>query len=213
VLVAIREYLHSGAPVADRMAAVVAVCERSVPHPDWAALRELPYYRLAPLRAWLRRLFVEEPPAVPLAGLWFGLYNPRRGRATTADLRLGGSTRFTDDGKLEWACELEYRPQVSARSAMLRSIYAIPNGSEAGQLGNAAEWSLCLAYSAFAVQRLLSEVEPGLILRGSESVGVAVGFDSGDFLLVGRLTSQGFASLPSRSSAESGAAPDTGGIG
>ena len=44
---------------------------------------------------------------------------------------------------------------------------------------------------AFAVQRLLSEIEPAVILRGSDSVGVAVGFDSGDFLLVGRLRSEG----------------------
>ena len=208
VFAAIQEYLHSGAPVADRMAAVIAVCERSVPHPDWTTLRELPYNRLAPLYEWLDTLFEYETPDVPLAGLWFGLYNPRRGGETTADLRLGGSTRFTDDGELKWAHGLEYRPPTSAHSAILRSIYSTAYGREAGRLGNAAEWSLCLAYSAFAVQQLLSDNDPELILRGSNSVGVAVGFDSGDFLLAGRLTSQGFAPLASRKSAEPGAAAD-----
>jgi hypothetical protein len=86
VFAAIREHLHSSAPVAGRMAAVIAVCERSVPHPDWAGLRKLPYNRLAPMRTWLRRPFEEveeELPAVPLAGLWLGLHNPRRGGKTT----------------------------------------------------------------------------------------------------------------------------------
>ena len=125
VFAAIEEHLHSGAQVADRMAAVIAVCERSVPHPDWAALRELPYNELGPLYEWLDFVFEDWPPVV-LAGLWFGLYNPRRGGETTADLRLGGSTRFTDDGKLSWASGLEYRPPTSAHSAILQSIYWKP---------------------------------------------------------------------------------------
>lgn len=211
VFAAIESHLHASAPVADRMAAVIAVCERSVPHPDWAALRDLPYNRLAPMYEWVAALFEDEPPDVPLAGLWFGLYNPRRGGEATADLRLGGSTRFTADGGLGWAGGLEYRPPTSAHSAILRSIYSTAYGPEAGPLGNAAEWSLCLAYSAFAVQEVLSVgLDPELILRGSESVGVGVGFDGGDFLLVGRLTSQGFAPLASRKSAEPGAAADGG---
>jgi hypothetical protein len=211
VFAAIRENLHSGAEVADRMAAVIAVCERSVPHPDWAALRELPYNELGPLYEWLDFVFEDWPPVV-LAGLWFGLYNPRRGGETTADLRLGGSTRFTDDGGLEWAHELEYRPPTSAHSAILRSIYSIAYGRESGRLGNAAEWSLCLAYGAFAVQVVLSSMDPLYVLGDSDSVGVAVGFDSGDFLLVGRLSSQGFGPLASRKSAEPGATADGGGV-
>jgi len=175
----------------------------------------LPYDDLGPLCDWLDFLFEDFPPVVPLAGLWFGLYNPRRSGETTADLRLGGSTRFSDDGKLSWASGLEYRPPTSAHSAILQSIYSIAYGRESGQLGNAAEWSLCLAYGAFAVQVLFSnmgpeDMDPELILRGSDSVGVAVGFDSGDFLLVGRLTSQGFAPLASRKSAEPGATADGG---
>jgi hypothetical protein len=190
------------------MAAVITICERSLPHPDWAPLRELPYNRMAPLRNWICGTFQEEPPAVPLAGLWFGLFNPIRGGKATADIRLGGSTRFTDDGELEWAYGLGYRPPTSARSAILRSIYSIAYSDQPKRLGNAAEWSLCLAYSVFAVQRLISEIEPALILKDSDSVGVAVGFDSGDFLLVGRLLPNGWVPIGSHPDTKPNTTPD-----
>jgi hypothetical protein len=193
VFAAIREHLHSRSSLAEKMAAVIAVCERSVPHPDWATLAELPYDRLAPMRNWLRRSFKQHPPNVRLAGLWFGLFNPRRDGATTADLRFGGSTRFTADGGLAWASGLEYRPPTAtARSTILESIYRIAYADKPGRLGNPAEWSLALAYAAFAVSQLLGESEPSLILRDADSMGVAVGFDSGDFLLVGRLLPGGW---------------------
>ena len=172
VFAVIQEHLHSPSPVAERMAAVISICERSVPHPDWATLRKLPYNRLAPMRAWLRRPFEEEPPPMPLAGLWLGLHNPRRSGETTADIRLGGSTRFTDDGELEWAFGLEYRPKAaSACISILRSINSVAYVEGIGRQGNNAEWSLCLAYAAFAAQRLFSEIEPSVVLRGSDSVG------------------------------------------
>jgi HEAT repeat protein len=55
-------------------------------------------------------------------------------------------------------------------------------------LGNEAEYPLVLGYSAFAVRELLGQVEPPLLLGRAESLGVAVGFDSGDFVLLGELT-------------------------
>jgi len=48
-----------------------------------------------------------------------------------------------------------------------------------------------LGYGAFAVRALLAAIEPSLILGESESLGIAVGFDSGDSILIGELTEQG----------------------
>jgi HEAT repeat protein len=48
-----------------------------------------------------------------------------------------------------------------------------------------------LRYSAFAVRELLGQVEPPLLLGRGESLGVAVGFGSGDFVLLGELTNDG----------------------
>ena len=49
----------------------------------------------------------------------------------------------------------------------------------------------CLGYGAFAVRELLTSVDPALFLGGADSLGVAVGFDSGDFVLLGELTADG----------------------
>jgi hypothetical protein len=62
-------------------------------------------------------------------------------------------------------------------------------------LGNAAEYPLVLGYGAFAVRELLAQVEPSLLLGRTDSVGVAVGFDSGDFVLLGRIVPDGLAPL------------------
>ena len=142
------------------------------------------------------------PPRRPLSGLWFGLYNPILSGETVADLYVAGSERFYpvvgDNG---WAVGPEWWPEGRyARSPVLADVYrvAYPSsaaaGSESGDqrwLQNDAEYPLCLGYAAFAAQALLGQIEPATILRASRSLGVAVGFDSGDFILIGQLTAEG----------------------
>jgi hypothetical protein len=88
---------------------------------------------------------------------------------------------------------------------VLAGIYRIAyrqNASVAEQeicLGNDAEYPLCLGYAAFAVRELLLSVEPSLMLGKSNSVGIAVGFDSGDFILLGELTKNGLIPLDPKS--------------
>jgi hypothetical protein len=186
------------------MAEVASVCEEGLPHPDWAALRGLPYDDLTAMREWLRRAFEHDSPPGDIAGLWFGLFHPATGPdgGASTDIRVGGSRRFSEAG-LDWAERLEYRPTLAwACSGILDRIHCIAYGGnrlyggEPGKLRNAAVWSLCLAYGAFATQRLLGEVGLALALRAGHPVGAAVGFDSGDYVLLGRVTSEGWS--PSR---------------
>jgi hypothetical protein len=58
-------------------------------------------------------------------------------------------------------------------------------------LANDAEYPLCLAYGGLAIRDLLRSVEPSVFLGKSPSLGVAVGFDSGDFVLLGKLSKTG----------------------
>ena len=60
-----------------------------------------------------------------------------------------------------------------------------------GCLGNDAEYPLVLGYGGFAVRELIGQIEPSLLLGKSDSLGVAVGLDSGDFVLLGELTKSG----------------------
>lgn len=198
--------------VAESMSRLIDECEAACPHPDWSRLRALPYADLDPLVAWLERPWREEPPERPLRGLWFGLFNPSYNGQPVADIYVSGSERFDTANNL-WAADAEWWPAARyARSAVMADIYRIakrPGSSGAeweSSLGNDAEYPLCLGYGVFAVRELLGRVGPSLILGESPSVGVGVGFDSGDWIRLGQFGPSGF---PRH--AEPGAAPDTAG--
>jgi hypothetical protein len=191
-------------PVANSMAALIDQCETARPHPDWAKLRALPYADLSPLIEWIQEPFREEPPAVPLKGLWFGLFNPcPDGRTPVAEIYVCGSHRFDPDPyDNSWVVGPDWWPDSRyASSAVLADLYQIAyrQGVRVAEqkrcLGNDAEYRLCLGYGAFAVLQLLEQIEPSLVLGRSYSLGVAVGFDSGDFVLVGRLVRDGLAPI------------------
>ncbi len=202
----IRDELARRCPVADAMIGLIDRCEAAHPHPDWARLGALPYANLRPLVEWIERPFHEEPPAQPLRGLWFGLFNPCNDGEPLADIYVCGSERFdSNPGSNAWAVHPFWWPGSRyAGSVVLADIYRIAYRD--GGLGNYAEYPLCLGYGAFAVRELLTLVEPALILGESDSLGIAVGFDSGDFVLLGELSKSGLA-LPPGALSSSGSSP------
>lgn len=187
-------------PVAEAMASLIDRCEAEHPHPDWTILRALPYSDLSSLVEWVQLPFRNEPPAAPLKGLWFGLFNPcPDGKTPVADVYVCGSERFEPDpNDISWAERPEWWPEGRyAKSTVLADIYRIAyrQGGEFGEqesaLGNYAEYPLCLGYGAFAIREVLGEVEPDLLLTCSASLGVALGFDGGDFVMLGQLVRDG----------------------
>jgi hypothetical protein len=137
--------------------------------------------------------------------LWFGLFNPcPDGRTPVADVYVCGSERFEPDPNDNgWAVGPDWWPDARyADSAVLADIYRIAYRQDSrvaerkSALKNDAEYPLCLGYGAFAVRAVLEQVDSSLILGESSSIGVAVGFDSGDFVLLGSLTEQGLLPLP-----------------
>ncbi|MHB1557244.1 MAG: hypothetical protein ACYC61_07175 [Isosphaeraceae bacterium] len=200
----ILDELASERPIGESMARLIDRCEGARPHPDWVGLRALRYDDLEPLVQWVQRPFRDEPPVRPLRGLWFGLFNPcYGGRNPAANLYVCGSERFSvDPDDKDWVVGPEWWPEDRyARSAVLADLYRIAyrqgasRDERTGCLGNDAEYPLCLGYGALAVRELLGAVEPSLLLGRADEVGVAVGFDSGDFVLLGRLVRDGLAPL------------------
>ncbi len=188
--------------VAASMSRLIDRCEAARPHADWAKLRSLPYGDLARLESWIARVFRNNPPSRPLRGLWFGLFNPIRRNETLADLHVVGSEKFIAHDIYAWSVDAKWIPRWRyARSSVLAEIYRIaypPDDSEgdcAASLSNDAEYTLCLGYSAFAVREVLRRADRALILGPSSSLGIAVGFDAGDFILLGRLTKAGLGKL------------------
>lgn len=179
----------------ESMDRIIAKCAKGHPHDDWEKLAALPYDDLDDLREWAEKPFREEPPKNKLAGLWFGLFNPVYSGKPVADIYVCGSTRFdVSPGDNSWAVGPDWWPESRyAHSAVLAKLYKIAYRKDG--LANDAEYPLCLAYGGLAVRDLLRDADPSVFLGRSPSLGIAVGFDSGDFVLVGKLTKAGLVGL------------------
>jgi hypothetical protein len=194
-------------PVAESMTSLIDQCESIRPHPDWAKLRALPYSDFAHLLRWIKKPFRQEPPKKPLKGLWFGLFNPcPNGRTPVADIYVCGSERFHPDPEdNNWAVGPDWWPNARyANSTVLADIYRIAYRQDSrgrkqdNCLGIDADYPLVLGYGAFAIRELLERVDPLLLLGRAKSLGVAVGFDSGDFVLLGKITKGGLKRINSK---------------
>jgi len=178
--------LRAHRPIEVSMHAVIDRCTAARPHRDWAVLRDLEYGDVRGLVHWLAMPFQTEPHPRPLKALWFGLFNPILDGEESADMYVCGSERFTPDpASNSWSVAPDWLPRSRcAESHILRNIYRIAYSRNG--LQNDAEYPLVLGYAVFAVRNLLATADAPLILGSSPSLGVAVGFDSGDFILLGR---------------------------
>ena len=175
----------------ESMDRIIAKCAKGHPHEDWEKIAALPYENLDDLREWIEKPFREESSKKKLAGLWFGLFNPVSSGKPVADIYVCGSTRFDPNpNDNSWAVGPDWWPESrDAHSSVLAKLYKIAYVKDG--LANDAEYPLSLAYGGLAVRELLRSAEPSLFLGKSPSLGVAVGFDDGDFVLVGKLSKTG----------------------
>jgi hypothetical protein len=186
----IERELAADGRISDSMSRLVTACREERPHPDWDDLEGLAYDDVFPMVEWLTRVFREEPSSAALSGLWFGLFNPWVEGRVSGDIGVCGSTRFDRDSGNEWAVGAEWAPHGGdAQSTVLDAICATAHRD--GGLGNEAEWPLTLGYGALVVRSVLESVTPTLILGPSERLGIAVGFNSGDHLLLGEFSEAG----------------------
>jgi hypothetical protein len=181
------------------MRRLIAAHAREYPDGDWRPFNDIPYDReVSSLqRDWLPCIFDQDPPAtVPIAGLWFGLFNPVRDKngqsEEVTDMYVAGALTFDLDAESLWAFRPAYFPEGRyAHSEVLADIHRASYGSPEG-LGVTAEQYLCLGYISFALKFLLADVDLSHVVRSHDSVGVAVGWDSGDPMYVGFVTQDGF---------------------
>ena len=163
------------------MDAVIDLGNRLTDVVGWDAYRDIPYERELGCRS---DFFVEvverEPPAKPLTGFGVEIAYPSRGGDTTADLLLMGGSAYQPNDET-WLDVQEYTPREhAADSEVLAAIYRLAYAP--GGLGNAADYTLCLAWSAYfaraCARRFLNHV-------GRDFIGVRVGFGGGDWIDLG----------------------------
>jgi hypothetical protein len=192
VFARIESLVHEHRTVGAKMNEVIDACEAAFPNRGWRDLRELPYdSEVAHLRSWIPDVLRNEPPPFAIRGVWFGVGNYVYDGRETADVHVIGSAAYdASDNDQSWAVYAEYRPERrEAGSEILDSIYNIAYRVHP-KLENNAEWPLCLAYPSFALAEVLRSETPALF-SGDAEIGVVVGFDEGDSITIGRLTSRG----------------------
>jgi hypothetical protein len=153
-------------------------CETKWPHDVWRTMRGLEVQRDADsLRSQIEQILSVEPPSRAIKAFWFGLFNPILPNGVgSCGIYISGSVTFDpEDETGDWACQTNDsylpRPNKYLDSTVLHEIYALIQLTGASPDG---EYVLCLGYAALA----LKEITRDWVLP------VAVGFDSGDFILL-----------------------------
>lgn len=181
----------STSTMGDGVRSVIETCARLRPHRDWSRFTALPIDSPKATIDWLTRVLKSEPMPAATRGLWFGLYNPVRDGAPVADMHVAGATDFDDSGETnDWAGEAAWDPALDANSDVLAEIYRIAYGVNG--LQNDAEYPVCLAYAGLAVREALKDRSVLSLIPDTGPIGVAVGFDGGDWINLGHVTRQGW---------------------
>lgn len=187
--------LASECGVSAGMASLLDLCAERVPDEVWSAVGEINFETdAANLQRWLERVLALEPPPDRIEAFWFGLFDAEieDGRETCA-LYLSGAARFDSGGdSADWACQTpdSYLPEERyADSAVLDLIHRAVHGTEEAGF---AQWALCLGYACQAVQRMCHVINPGLLVGRRASRSVAVGWDDGDWIVLGAVDRGGW---------------------
>jgi hypothetical protein len=170
-------------------------CAARFSHPVRQMLRTLDVETdTAMLRQWLAQLLQREPVPVQIKGLYFGLaeYADDDRDATGCRLHLVGSANFDpQDEECQWALQPTYMPDADvADSEVLTAIYRDVQaaGPDVVSLG---EYVLGFGYASLVVRTVCHELRVS-VLGEAAWRGVAVGFDCGDAIVLGRIESTGW---------------------
>ena len=180
----IQEVVRNETPVSRGMQDLIRWCSARRPHRDWERLGRIRWEEdVQRLARWLESVLRDEPPAPTITGLWFGIFNPVVEDSASADLYVAGNPYSGDP---DWAVAPAWEAPA-ARSAALAEIYKVAwDGDEA--LGNDAEYPLALGYAALAVRTLAATLNRTILLGSTQGRTFEVGFDSGDAMVVAKLT-------------------------
>lgn len=183
----VEDVAQSDRDVNEGMGDLIAYCQKRWPSNVWATLRGFDYDRdVSNLSRWLRGLLTAEPPSSEVQAFWYGLFNPVLANGQVrCGLYLYGSTEYEKDSA-DWACLTEetYAPKGRyANSLILHQLYQAVAETEVASVG---EYMLCLGYAALAVKAIHYRACKDVLLTEQALLPVAVGFDSGDYIVLPR---------------------------
>ena len=106
---------------------------------------------------------------------------------------LAGSKTFdATDETFDWACGPDYFPNGRyAQSQVLGEICRKVDKAK-GAVSEYGEYVLCLGFGGLIIKTLADRIGPEKWLGNSKERAVAIGFDSGDGILLGSITKTGW---------------------
>lgn len=181
------QIVKSATTLRSGMTQLLDYCAANSPAPVWSSIPRLNFERdSAQLLRWLENVLSTEPPSEEINAFWFGLFNPiLDNNEASCGLYVSGSTQFDpEDETGDWAVVSDdsYLPEGRyAASSVLQRIHRLVTEDDDGQIG---EYVLCLGYASLAVREICRSLNPKLLLGQRQSRAIAVGFDSGDFIIL-----------------------------
>ena len=186
--------LASDASVSDGMSQLIDFCADQESWLGWSALRTLDFTADAKrLKRWLTGVLTKEPPQENIKAFWFGLFNPIVDDKATCGMYMAGSKIFdAADETFDWACDPDYLPNGRyAKSQVLDEIYRKVDRPK-GSVSEYGEYVLCLGFVGLIIRTLADTIDAETWLGNSKARAVAIGFDSGDGILLGSITKTGW---------------------
>lgn len=187
--------VDDGCPVEVGLKRLIRQASKAFPSAQWSSIKLESYgHPDSGLSKWLSEVLRKEPPSSRINAFWFGLYHPT---SRGSDVYVAGSDQFDpSDTTADWASAPAWWP--GGRYANSRGLFQLFKSlrrfpSEARQF---AEWLLLLGYAALSVARLCRVLDADLLLGRRRERAIAVGFDDGDFLVLGSLTRSGLKPIP-----------------
>ena len=175
------------------LASVVDYCARVHKSPDWKKLAALDIDSdIGRLTVQVAKELEAKPIPAALDGLYFGLFNPVIETDDSEELVTAGihiaANPYDDDP--DWACAARWRLDAPLDSHGLHAMYQIAYTGGKRQLENRAEYPVALTYGALLARDLVKKLRQEFLGK-ARSRTIVVGFDSGDFLCIGRLDKSG----------------------
>jgi hypothetical protein len=190
--------VSSGRSLQACMDELIAYCQEECPDKVWEAVAGLDFQQgAAALRDWLEGVLTDEPPGPEIDTFWFGL-EPTTvpGGRHSYSLYIAGSDHF-DIHDAHWTRLPAYWPSGRhANSMILLQVQGmlLEAGGPALIFG---QYLLGLGYSCLAITEACQSIPHTLLLGTRDRRRVAVGFDDGDYLLLGIVDKRGWHLLSS----------------
>jgi hypothetical protein len=136
----------------------------------------------------ITNILSSEPPKIKVKGFWFGIFDTHDNGKSSSQAYLCGSNKGPGTGETaEWAVNPKYFPESRYfGSKVLNELPEVIN--EAGdnlEIRYFSLWYLAVVVANYCKSNY------SLLLNADKCI-VSIGFDSGDFVNIGQLSSKGF---------------------